>query len=288
MRGGYLAPWTGAASHTKDPMDPLEFSLRMLVGFVAGCVGGLAGLGGSIIMIPALAMFWGYEDEEAKNEHHVYMAAAMCVNVIVALSSTFLHTKKKAARKDLLMVLIPAMVAGMLIGVTVSSGNKGAWALYAFAGFIWLYCLYNVITTIVKLPDYPDDTPTPAWWKVGAVGLFAGCVAGYLGIGGGILLVPLLNLAKLPLRHAIAGSAGAMWVASLIGATGKLALLPTIYLPDGTQLRIMDAIWFAIPMGIGALVGAYLGAFLAHKLRLPHLKLAIAFILAIASVKMVL
>ncbi len=268
-------------------MDLIEFGLRMLVGLVAGCVGGLAGLGGSIIMIPALAMFWGYKDEDAKNEHHVYMAAAMCVNVIVALSSTFLHTKKKAARKDLLMVLIPSMAGGMLAGVTLSSGSKGAWALYAFAGFIWLYCIYNIVTTIRKIPDYPDESPTPVWWKIALVGVFSGAVAGYLGIGGGILLVPLLNMTKIPLRHAIAGSAGAMWVASLIGATGKLALLPTIQLPDGSTLRVMDAIWFAIPMGAGALVGAYLGAFLAHKLKLPHLKLVIALILAVSSIKMI-
>ena len=101
------------------------------------------------------------------------------------------------------------------------------------------------------------------------------------------MLVPLLNMTKLPLRHAIAGSAGAMWVASIIGATGKLALLPTIKLPDGSSLLIMDAVWFAVPMGLGALIGAYLGAILAHKLKLPHLKLTIALILAVASVKMI-
>ena len=268
-------------------MDLLEFTLRMLVGFGAGCVGGLAGLGGSIIMIPALAMFWGYKDEELKNEHHIYMAAAMCVNVIVALSSSLLHAKKKAARKDLLMPLIPSMATGVLIGVTVSSGTPGAWSLYVFAGFIWLYCLYNIVTTLKKMPDYPDDNPSPAWWKIAIVGLFVGCISGYLGIGGGILLVPLLNMTKLPLRHAIAGSAGAMWVASLIGATGKMALLPTIELQDGSRLEIMDAVWFAVPMGLGAVFGAYLGAVLAHKLKLPHLRLAIALILAVASIKMV-
>ena len=65
------------------------------------------------------------------------------------------------------------------------------------------------------------------------------------------------------------------------------ALLPTIHLPDGTTLKVMDAISFAIPMGLGALVGAYLGAFLAHKLKLPHLKLVIALILAVSSIKMI-
>jgi len=268
-------------------MTPTEFMLRMLLGLVAGSVGGLAGLGGSIIMIPALAMFWGYKDEQLKNEHHVYMAAAMCVNVIVALSSTLLHTKKKAARKDLLVVLIPTMVLGIIAGVLVSNHSAGKWSLWAFAAFIWAYCLYNIITAIIRVPDHPDDSPTPAAWKIAIVGVGVGTVSGYLGIGGGILLVPLLSLTKLPIRHAIAGSAGAMWVASIIGASMKLYTLPSIKLADGSHLQISDALSFAIPMGVGALFGAYLGAMLAHKLKLPHLKLAIALILAVASIKMV-
>jgi uncharacterized protein len=262
-------------------MDIVEILLRVLVGLVAGCVGGLAGLGGSIIMIPALAMFWGYSDDEDRTEHHIYMAAAMCVNVIVALSSSVLHAKKKAARKDVLMTLVPSMAGGMIVGVLLASESKGAWSLYAFAGFIWLYCIYNVVTTIKKLPDYPEDNPSPARWKMMLVGFIVGSISGYLGIGGGILLVPLLSLTKLPLRHAIAGSAGAMWISSIIGASMKLYTLP------GLGLSISEAIYFALPMGAGALVGAYLGAMLAHKLKLPHLKLTIALILAIASVKMI-
>ena len=267
------------------PID--EFMLRALVGLVAGCVGGLAGLGGSIIMLPALAVFWGYQDEDLKNEHHIYMAAAMCVNVVVALSSSVLHAKKKAARADLLRILIPSMGVGMIIGVLLSKYSAGKWSLWAFAAFIWIYCLYNIVTTIRRLPDYPDDNPTPAAWKIACVGVGVGTISGYLGIGGGILLVPLLSFTKLPLRHAIAGSAGAMWVASIIGASMKLYTLPSIELADGTHLRIMDAVWFAVPMGVGALVGAYLGAMLTHKLKLPHLKLVIALILGIASIKMV-
>ena len=264
-----------------------EIFVRTALGLLAGCVGGLAGLGGSIIMLPALAMIYGYSDE-SKTRHHVYMAAAMCVNVLVALSSTILHKKKGAARKDLLMVLVPAMGAGMVGGVLLSGESKGEWSLYAFAAFIWAYCLYNLITTVRKIPDHPDDSPTPASWKTLLIGFGVGMISGYLGIGGGILLVPLLQLAKLPLRHAIAGSAGAMWISSIIGASMKLYSLPGIQMDDGTALKISDALGFAVPMGFGALIGAYLGAMLAHNLRLPHLKLAIAAILAVASVRMVM
>lgn len=267
-------------------MDPTELVLRTLLGVIAGLVGGLAGLGGSIIMLPALAVFWGYDDE-ARTRHHVYMAAAMCVNVVVALSSSVKHTKKGAARRDVLVALVPAMTAGMALGVLASGQTPGRWALVSFAVFIWIYCLYNIVTTIKRIPDPPDDAPSPPAWSMAAIGLGVGAVSGYLGIGGGILLVPLLRFSGLPLRHAIAGSAGVMWISSIIGATLKLWSLPGIEDASGTPLRILDAVWFALPMGAGALVGAYLGAMLAHALRLPHLKLAIALILALASVRMV-
>ncbi|MBO6513928.1 MAG: sulfite exporter TauE/SafE family protein [Phycisphaerales bacterium] len=276
-------------------MDPVDMLIRVLIGLVAGVVGGLAGLGGSIIMLPALAMIYGYslngEEDESQTRHHVYMAAAMCVNVIVALSSTLMHTKKKAARKDVLISLIPSMTAGMAAGVIFAGESPGRWSLVAFACFIWLYCLYNIVTTIKKVPDHADDSPSPAHWKMIAVGLFVGAVSGYLGIGGGILLVPLLQISGLPLRHAIAGSAGVMWISSIIGASLKLYTLPTIHYPppnESVHLTILDALSFAIPIGIGALVGAYAGAWVAHKIKLPHLKLIIALILAIASTRMVM
>jgi len=261
-------------------MELTQILFRALLGLAAGCVGGLAGLGGSIIMIPALAMFWGYDDED-RTKHHLYMAAAMCVNVIVALSSSVFHSKKGAARRDVLVPLIPSMAVGMIAGVLLSSGSKGGWSLYAFAVFIWIYCLYNIVSTIRKVPDIPEDVPSPAAWKIVLAGLVVGAIAGYLGIGGGILLVPILSLTKLPLRHAIAGSAGAMWISSIVGASMKLYTLP------GLGLSISEAMSFALPMGAGALVGAYLGAMLAHKLKLPHLKLVIALILGVASVRMI-
>ena len=215
----------------------------------------------------------------------------MCVNVIVALSSTLMHAKKGAARKDVLMSLVPSMTAGMVAGVLMAGESPGRWSILAFAGFIWMYCAYNIITTVKKIPDHPIDAPSPAHWKMIVIGVFVGGVSGYLGIGGGILLVPLLQISGLPLRHAIAGSAGVMWISSIIGASMKLYTLPSITYPapnDSVHLMISDAMGFAIPMGVGALIGGYLGAWIAHKIKLPHLKLVIALILAIASVKMVM
>lgn len=263
-----------------------DFLINILVGFLAGVVGGIAGLGGSIVMLPALAVIYGYDDDE-RTRHHVYMAAAMCVNVVVALSSFMKHLKKGAARRDVITTLGPAMVVGMIAGVMVSGRSPGRWALVAFAVFIWGYCLYNIVTTIRKIPDHPDDAPSPPKWLMMTIGILVGAVSGYLGIGGGILLVPLLQISGLPLRHAIAGSAGVMWVSSIIGASLKLWSLPSIVNANGEHLLIADAIAIAVPMAVGAFAGAYTGAWIAHAIKLPHLKLTIALILSVVSIKMV-
>ncbi len=254
--------------------------IDFLIGLIAGVVGGLTGLGGAIVMLPALGLYHGYETRD-QDRHHVFMAASMLVNVVVALSASFQHSRKGVVRIDLLKVMIPAMAAGMVVGVLLSSQSPGRWAVIALACFIWSFCVFTLYTLVRKLPQRPDDAPTPRWAVLAGIGLLTGVLGGYLGVGGGVLLVPLLQIAGLPLRHAIAGSAGVMWSSALIGAIVKLVLLPS------QGLDPVDALAIAVPMGAGALLGASLGARLSHVLKLPLLKVVIVLVLGLAAFKMV-
>lgn len=261
-------------------MDPTRTLIDLLIGLLAGSVGGLAGIGGSIIMLPGLAIFHGYQTER-KSEHHVYMAASMLVNIVVSLMATRTHARKGVARRDLLAWLAPTMSVGIVAGAMTSTRVPGAAPVLAFAVFIWAYCLYTLVTLARRLPDHPDDARTPSWTVLVPIGLATGMVAGFLGIGGGILLVPLLQIAGLSVRHAIAGSAAVMWISASIGAMTKIIELPKVgYTP-------WDAVQIAAPMGAGALLGAWFGAWLSHKLRVPALRAAIMVVLAVAAWRMV-
>ncbi len=261
-------------------MDPQTLAIDLGIGLLAGAVGGLVGIGGSIVMLPALAIFHGYESE-AKDRHHVYMAASMLVNIAVSLSATRQHKKRGAARSDVILPLMISMSAGIVLGVLGSNQGSGSVAVWAFAGFIWAYCLYTFVTLVRRLPERPDDSPSPPVWVLGTIGLLTGLLAGFLGVGGGILLVPLLQISGLPLRHAIAGSAGVMWVSAMIGAITKLGFLPSL------GYSMWDAVQIAAPMGAGALGGAWFGAWLGHTLKIPALKVVIIVVLGLAAVRMV-
>lgn len=262
-------------------MSPDKFFIDLLIGVLGGAVGGLAGIGGSIIMLPALALFHGYESA-SKDRHHIFMAASMVANIAVSLSSTLQHRRKGVARRDLLVTLAPSMCVGIVLGVLASSQSPGKWPVFGLTLFIWAYCLYTAFTLWKKMPQQPDDAPAPRWWLLAVIGLLTGGLAGFLGVGGGILLVPLLQVVRIPIRHAIAASASVMWISATIGATTKLWTLP------GLGLSVGDAVAIAVPMASGAIAGAWFGAWLSHKLKVPALKVAIIVVLAVAAARLVM
>ncbi len=259
--------------------DFMSFVIALVVGALAGAVGGLAGIGGSIIMLPALAIIFGYAGPD-HNEQHLYIASAMCVNVVVSFFSWGKHRKAGAVRKDIAVPLAIAMCTFVLAGVLWGSSLKGVWPGRAMIVFILGYATYNIVATIRGTPEQPLDAPRPSLLKLLPIGAVTGVASGFLGIGGGIVLVPLLQAAKVPLRQAIASSAAVMWISAAIGAVFKLSLLP------GHELSVVDALALAGPMALGAVFGARAGATLTHRLKLPWLRTSIAIILAAAAVRM--
>ena len=256
-----------------------DFSIALIIGLVAGTVGGLAGIGGSIIMLPALAIIFGYKTPE-QNEQHLYIGAAMCVNVVVSFFSWGRHRKAGAVRRDIAVPLAIAMCTFVLAGVFWGSSLSGVWPGRALIVFILGYAIYNVVATIRGKTEQPLDAPRPSLWVLVPIGAVTGVASGFLGIGGGIVLVPLLQAAKVPLRQAIASSAAVMWISAAIGATFKLSLL------HNYGLHPLDALAFAGPMALGAVFGARAGATMTHKLKLPWLRTSIAVILAAAAIRM--
>ncbi|MEM0982540.1 MAG: sulfite exporter TauE/SafE family protein [Planctomycetota bacterium] len=263
--------------------EPITLLVVVVIGLAAGVVGGLAGIGGSIVMLPALGLLIGYDPANEGREHHLYMAAAMIVNAVVSGASLRRHLKAKAVRVDLWRWLLPGMGLGILGGVELSTRLGGNSAKLWLAVFLIAYCVYNALTAKRGKPENETADERGSWVVPLFAGLGVGVLAGFLGIGGGIVLVPILVLVvRAPTRQAIATSASVMAVTSVFGAAFKLY---TLSAPEIMQDR-WEAIVLAIPMSIGAFVGAPLGANLTHTLKLPHLKLVISAVLAIAGLRL--
>lgn len=254
------------------------------IGLCAGLIGGLAGIGGSMIMLPGLGLTLGYEGPE-QHRHHLFMASAMMVNVLVALPATRQHQRAGAVRRDVVRIVMPTMAVAIIAGTLLSNQVQGRVLAIILAGFITLYCATNLWKIIrhgwLKHPERPAREEHLSPGRLAATGTTAGLVGGLLGLGGGVVMVPMLQLlAGVPLRMAIGTSSAVMCLTGAIGAGVKLAGL------DAHGQSISDAIQLAAVMGPAAMLGAVLGARLTHWLPLNAVRALVSVLLFIAALRM--
>ena len=246
----------------------------MAVGLLAGMFGGMLGVGGSIIMIPVMTLIFG-------PAQHLYQGAAMIMNFFVALPSAWQHRRRHATLSPILRVTIPCAIVGVVVGVWASSGpwfhgRNEVYLARIFGGFLFYEAGYNVYRLIARrrFPDMDVEAARriPRWKIASAVGLPTGFVGGLLGVGGGIVAVPMQQLLlRVPLHRAIANSAVTIVPLSIIGAIYKN------YTNAGAGLPLTDTLHLAAFLIPTAIVGGFLGARFTHVM--PRRLLRVVFII---------
>lgn len=250
------------------------------LGLVAGVVGGLAGIGGSLIMLPGLGLFMGY-DEPERTRQHLYMASAMVVNVLVAAPAAWRHTLAKCVPGPIVKVVLPSMTLAMLAGVLLSDQVRGERLVLILAGFIAGYALLNIFRVVRPRKTPATHPPWPHRGLLAGIGGVTGVIGGLLGIGGGIVMVPLLQIfARTPLRLAIGASSAVMAVTAIFGSALKVWGLPS------HGYRMSDALILAAAMGPTAVVGSLIGARLTHALPIRTVRVIISLLLLAAAARM--
>jgi len=261
-------------------MTPTEVIICLVIGAFAGVLGGLAGIGGSMIMLPALAVF--VYDPDPNSAHHLFMAAAMAVNVVVSFPAALRHRKAKAINYGALRVILPAMAISIVAGVLISNEIQGLTLRAILAGFIAAYALMTIGRFFRKTPEPEQVDQQIHTVRLGVIGIATGLVAGLLGIGGGVLMVPMLQVfCKMPIRNAIATSSAVMVLTAIVGASLKLATLG----PEHSR-SVINALIIAAALSPTAFFGARLGAALTHRLPLQAVRLVVSIALLIVAARM--
>ncbi|MEL7471717.1 MAG: sulfite exporter TauE/SafE family protein [Planctomycetota bacterium] len=261
----------------------IQLVLAALIGGFAGLIGGMAGIGGSLIMLPGLGLIIGYTNDD-QNEQHLYAAAAMVVNLIVSVTATRQHLRKGAVQRRIVQVLIPTLGLALVVGVLLSNRFQGRILAIGLAVFIAAFALQSLVLAIRPIGSAEQDRPKASGANrigVGLVGVVAGSAGGLLGLGGGAIMVPGLQvIARAPLRTAIAASAAAMCATSGVGAVLKIATL------GQHGLRWTDALAIAAAMGLPAMLLAPQGARLAHSLPIRWVRACIGLVLLVAAARL--
>ncbi len=224
----------------------------IVVGLVAGVFSGLFGIGGGIVIVPALVLLAGFPLVKATGTS----LAAILLPVGILGVIAYYRAKVIDLRASVFIGL------GLLTSVAV-----GAWLANTLPADLMkkiyaVFCLYvswNFIGPVrrvrillgKKVPPKPEPetNPHPHPMPLIAIGIAAGVMAGMFGIGGGNIIVPLLALVLgYPAKRAIATSLGAILLP--FGLPGVL-----YYYNQGT-LDLGAAAWVALGIFMGTVFGA--------------------------------
>lgn len=263
-------------------MSTFELIVLLILGLAAGALGGMMGIGGSIIMIPVLTVV-------LHRNHHLSQAVAMIVNVFVSLPAVLQHQRAKAIRWDVFARMLPFGVAFILVGVGASNRIDAEVLEKVFGAFLLYVIAMNISEMMSKKPEPPPELQRVNWWTVGFTGTITGFLAGLLGVGGGIVAVPLLQrICRLPLRQCIATTAAFMCISASIGAVMKNMTLASLTNVAGENLGLdpWDSVMIAACLAPTAIIGGLVGGRLTHILPLNAVRLAFVLLMLWASASM--
>jgi len=241
-------------------------------GAAAGVFGSLLGLGGGILIVPLLTLGFGLDLRAA--------VGVSLVSVIMTSSvSAGVYLERHVANLRLGMRLELFTAIGALVGGSIAFLIEERWLSVLFAALLG-YVAISMLRSGGSPEAQPgSDGPSSEARNfplgiVGATG--AGVASALLGIGGGVVKVPLMHLGMgVPLRVAIATSN------LMVGITAAASAV--IYLIRGE----VDP-YIAGPTAIGVFLGASLGSRVAHRIDLRVLRWLFVAVLFYTAVQMLL
>jgi uncharacterized membrane protein YfcA len=252
------------------------------IGVVAGILAGLLGVGGGLVIVPALVIAFGFLGIPAELRMHLAVGTSLATIVITSIASIRAHQKRGAVRWSDFARFMPGIVLGALGGSAMAGWLPGDTLRTLFG----LFALFVAVQMWFGLKPAPQRQ-LPGTLGMGLAGTVIGTISAVVGIGGGSLTVPFLSWCNVPVRQAVATSAACGLPIAVAGAAGFIA--------TGWGYRELPAystgyVFWPAFAGVVAtsMLFAATGAKLAHTLPTAALKRVFALFLCLVGFHLLL
>jgi uncharacterized protein len=265
-----------------DLPDLLFLALALAaVGCLSGFLAGLLGIGGGIVVVPALYFVLDHFGIAPELQPHIAVGTSLATIIPTSILSMRTHAAKGSVDWDLAKRWAIWIALGVLAGLAIAASVKGA----------VLTAIFGVVAAVVavQLALTPEGAHLTATLP-GAplLQLFGAGIGGFstlMGIGGGTLSVPVLSLCNYPTRRAI-GTASVL--GCIIAVPGTLGFIWDGFGRAGLPPWSLGYVWligFAC-IAASSVFFAPIGARTAHTVNVFWLRKLFALFLALTSLKM--
>lgn len=247
--------------------------LKLVLGSIFGLCLGLTGVGGGVLLIPMLQLFCGMSPVLA-------VGTASMISAMVKINASFLHIKaRNVSWKKIILLFVGAVPVTLLVTQVVVYFN--AHPFYSdvtqttIAWLVTIVMVGSLISVFSKYRSNKSGTDLSSDAKPNAKkaimsGMFCGSVLGSTGVGGGVLLLPVLNsVLHVDIKKAIGSSVVLALFLSTIAAVGYAS---------GGQSDIHTAILFFV----GSFIGVPIAAQLMKRMSESHVYLVTMLVISVS------
>lgn len=263
----------------------VDIVVLILLGFLVGIIASMTGIGGGTFIVPALSIIYVFTSQEA-------VGTSLAVIVFTSLASAYAYSRQKRIDYKIGAVSAVSTVPGAVLGAYATTLVSSSLLAIIFSFFLIFVALSMLVNFHVPLPKITKNSRI--WHRkltdsegkkfeydtnivlTFILSFFGGLSSGLLGIGGGALMVPILNLAAgIPIHLTVATSMFIMIFTSIAGVLMHLQL---------NNVRLEYSAYIAI----GVIFGTQLGARIAKKSSGKLLKKAFSLVMLIVSLRLLI
>jgi len=240
-----------------------------IIGALAGLLSGLLGVGGGIVLVPLMVSWLGLTQHQAHG-------TSLAVIVFTVLSSLLSYAYSGTIDVGIAILLTIGSVIGVRLGALWMTRVPARRLRQIFGAFL----LIVGIRLVAPFPSSPWMVMVDASSLVGSgvvmtIGLATGILSGFLGVGGGIIMVPAMTLLLGIVQQTAQG-------------ISLLVIIPTSMVGALTHLQKGNVVKSYVPwLAAAAMITAALGSALAHSLPAATLRQVFGLFLLTVSFQII-
>ncbi|WP_404473979.1 sulfite exporter TauE/SafE family protein [Vreelandella venusta] len=254
----------------------------LALGAVAGTMAGLFGVGGGLIIVPALVFAFNLQNIAPEITMHLAVGTSLATIVVTGASSALGHFRKGSVHRPWFMALLPGLMLGAIGGVFIADNLSGTVLGTLFGVFVLLLAAKMVLGLNPK-----PGVGLPGKAAMTVAGGVVGTISALFGIGGGAMTVPWLSRCGASMTQAVGTSAACGLPIAMVGAITFIVvgwghpLLP----PWATGFVMWPAF---LGIVLTSVPFARVGVKLAHVLPAQILRFSFAALLGVVGLRFIL
>lgn len=255
-------------------IEPGLAVLILFTGFAVSCLSGLLGIGGGIVMAPAL-LYLPPAFGLASMDMRQVAGLTITQGLFACLSGAWRHDRYRSVSRRLVISMGGAITVAALAGSVISRWVANEVLMVVFAG---LAAIAAMMMWLPKSGEHEVEDPNVCRFNIPlaiSIAAVIGFLGGLVGQGGSFILIPLmLHVLRLPTRVVIGSNLALVFLSSLAGFVGKATTGQVPLLP-------------AVLLALAVVPGAQIGSILSHRASPRWLRTTLAVVIAVAAAGMI-